>query len=156
MSTSAAVFRSVVACMCVFLFVYHDPTFYALYHKFHVSLNLSTSCDHLYSRAKWVEISGTLYKRKCILPIKADEDDFPVFGKVSGIYVTEGDVVFDVNIRRTCAYEPHYHAYTLKNTSNTVLVRYQDLLCFYPLYEKVVPERPDVAVVVLKHRLLIQ
>ncbi len=103
-----------------------------------------------------MEISGTLYKKNCILPIRVDEDDFPVFGKVSDIYVAEREVVFDVVIRRTCAYEPHYHAYTLKNTSDTRLVRYQVLLCFYPLHEKVIPEMCDVTVVVLKHRLLIQ
>ena len=49
---------------------------------------------------KWVEINGTIYKKSCVLVI-GSEDEFPVFARVTNIYVSQGKVVFFVLELRT-------------------------------------------------------
>lgn len=61
--------------------------------------------------------SRTLYKRKCPLPLHGDEGEFPVFGKVTGIYIVgSSDVVFDVAIHvlsMLCLYQCAFSAMTI-------------------------------------------
>ena len=107
--------------------------------------------DAIIYRAKWIEVCGTMYKSMCALVIGID-DEFPVFGKVSSVYVLDGEVIFAVHKLYTCSFNTHFHAFEVQNTTDKVFIRYEKLQSHVPLHLKFIPNQNNM-MVVLKHRL---
>lgn len=98
-------------------------------------------------------ICGTVYKKSAILIVRA-EDEYPVFGEVSNVYIYEEQVLFKVCIFHTASYDPHFHAYELSRTLEVCYVKYDDLLSYIPLHLKKSPNNTK-SLVILKHKLIL-
>ena len=66
------------------------------------------------------------------------EDEFPVFARVTNIYVSQGKVVFFVLVLYTNSYDSHFHSYELHNTVSTKYIDYNQLFSFEPLHERLI------------------
>lgn len=54
-----------------------------------------------------------MYKPSCVVVLRIEEE-YPVFGKVEDIYVSDSNVVyFHVQLLSTIQYSSHYHMRTL-------------------------------------------
>ena len=80
------------------------------------------------------------------------EDEFPVFARVTNIYVSQGKVVFFVLVLYTNSYDSHFHSYELHNTTSTKYIDYNQLFSFEPLHERLIKGQLYIS---LKHKLVI-
>ena len=85
-------------------------------------------------RAKWVKVSGVLYKEPCALLIGV-KDDYPQFGKLIGIFVLNCTrITFLVQIMETDTFASHYHAYVVSNTPVCHVILHSNLYSLLPMH----------------------
>ena len=97
---------------------------------------------------KWIEVCGTRYQKPCILAVTTDpEEELPIFGDLSTIYMANDKVFFHVKILDTLSYDHHHHAYLLKPSVTEKSVCYDSLLSFVPLHLRTLPHTNGVFVV---------
>ena len=101
------------------------------------------------SRSKWVKVCGTTYKKPCVVVVGIDEE-FPLFGKITSVYIIDEIIVFSVLLLYTCTYNPHYHAFEVKNSTEICFVQYENLVSHISLHLK---NNCDSLMVPIKHRL---
>lgn len=73
---------------------------------------------------KWVNVSGTNYKKNCTLNIEIPEDDLPVFGKITEIIIVDQNICFFFMTYATICFNEHLHAYELQINNECVLKSY--------------------------------
>lgn len=68
-----------------------------------------------------------MYNKSCVLVVGCEEE-YPVFGDVTAIYVANHHVLFRVCILHTAAHDPHYHGFIVKRTTDVRYIKYDDLI----------------------------
>lgn len=56
------------------------------------------------------KVSGTTYKKPCVVVVGID-DEFPIFTKITSVYIIDEVIVFSVLLLYTYLYNPHYYAF---------------------------------------------
>ena len=84
------------------------------------------------------------------------EDDEPVLGRVTDIFVTKDDQCVFVTQCLLLSFHPHYHAYEIVGTSDTVVTTPDRLLSYHPYNTHTCfsPLLASSEFVCLKHHLL--
>lgn len=93
---------------------------------------------------------GTTYKKPCVLVVGC-EDEFPVFGRLSSVYIVNRNITFGVQILHTHSFDPHFHSYRVTCTTNSKFVCYNELFSYNPLHERVICGQILIS---LKYKLL--
>ena len=100
-----------------------------------------------------MKVNGQVYKHPCTLIIALD-DDYPVFGELDSILVTNNFIIFQVTVNETVDYVHHFHAYCVSKTPEKRLVSPDHLIDHVPLH--IMPIKVDSCtrqVVVLKYHI---
>ena len=91
-----------------------------------------------------MKFNGTMYKAPCALVIGCG--DYPVFGKLLSVYVSNHKPLFYVQVLLSFV---HIFVVTL-----WFIVAAKDLVSYLPLHMYTFPGRCNVCAIVPKHRLL--
>ena len=94
---------------------------------------------------------GTLYTKPCVLVI-GSEDDFPVFGKLKNMF----SAMELLSLKPTQSFIPHYHAYSVVPTTDSIFITHSKLLTYLPHHVKRLSDTSRLSVIVLQHHLHIQ
>ena len=96
--------------------------------------------NFLLFRARWVSISGIKYKVGAVIHIGYNEDEFPLFWKISKIAIINKiarEVMFIVSEKETLRFNKHYQCYEVVTPAEPqIKVAYlKDFSCYLPLSE---------------------
>lgn len=95
------------------------------------------------------KVSGTTYKKPCVVVVGID-DEFPIFTKITSVYIIDEVIVFSVLLLYTYLYNPHYYAFEVKNKTEIRFVQYENLVSHILLHLK---NNCNSLMVPRKHRL---
>ena len=87
----------------------------------------------MHYRVKYVQVASMKYTKDDIVVLGKEEDDSePVLAKISKIFVTQDDQCVFVTQRLLLTFHPHYHAYQIVGTAETVVTSPNKLLTHHP------------------------
>ena len=84
------------------------------------------------SRAKWVKVFGTTYKKLCAVVI-GTSCIHPQFGSIEDVLVNK-DIMFTVKKYTTLYYSEHSNAFVIQKTSELCTVYHRELYHYIPLH----------------------
>lgn len=82
-------------------------------------------------RVKYVQVASTKYTKEDIVVLGKEEDE-PVLGKITKIFVTQDDQCVFATQRLLLTFHAHYHAYEIVGTAETVVITPDKLLSHHP------------------------
>ena len=86
------------------------------------------------SRAKWVKVFGTTYKKLCAVVIGTTSDIHPQFGSIEDVLVNDEEILFTVKKYTTLYYSEHFNAFVIQKTSELYTVYQRELYHYIPLH----------------------
>ena len=84
-------------------------------------------------RVNWMEIMGTTYKPTISVIIDYYQD-LPIFGEIQDVVSVDKKFYLATHLLKTTAYNPHFHAYEVKKTSNWFVCEISSLRDYHPLW----------------------
>ena len=88
-------------------------------------------------RPKWISVQGTTFKCGCVLWIKNDDEEMPVFSVLKDICMVQknvNDVWLVTEGLLTTIFNRHLNSYEVNETNSMMLVKQQHLLYSMPLH----------------------
>ena len=86
------------------------------------------------SRAKWVKVFGTTYKKLCAVVIGTTSGIHPQFGSIEDVLVNDEEVLFTVKMYTTLYYSEHFNLFVIQKTSELCTVYQRELYHYIPLH----------------------
>ena len=104
------------------------------------------------SRAKWVKVYGTLYKKDAGV-VYSISNDHPQVGQILNIYIVNGTQVVFKALKHTTTYVTHYHCYHLHPLPSELYIDHNFLVIHTPIHIRSPRALRGVKVVVMPHCL---
>ena len=82
------------------------------------------------------------------------KDEFPIFGKLTDIYMVNSSVSFYVQVLDTLQFNHHFHCYVIKPSSEMLIVKHSELHSFLPHHVRTIPGCTGLFCVVGHHHFL--
>ena len=106
-------------------------------------------------RVKWIELDGTMYKKPSTLVLRNNEsEDYPTFGKLLDIFLTDSKVYFEVQEYTTLEFNSHFHCFTVQLSSVKRIVSQNQLFSHYPHQIRPLPCNNGVLCIIPKHHFV--
>ena len=90
------------------------------------------------SRATWVKVFGTTYKKLCAVVIGTSSGIHPQFGSIEDIFVNDEEVLFSVKKYTTLYYSEHFNSFVVQKTSELCTVYQRELYHYIPLHVRTI------------------
>lgn len=90
------------------------------------------------SRAKWVKVYGTIYKKPCAIVIGVTDHIHPQFGSIEDVLVNQEEVLFVVKKYTTLYYSEHFSAFVIQKSSEFCTVYQQELYYYAPIHVRTI------------------
>ena len=90
------------------------------------------------SRAKWVKVFGTTYKKPCAVVIGTTSGIHPLFGSIEDVLVNDEEVLFTVKKYTTLYYSEHFNSFVIQKTSELCTIYQRELYHYIPLHVRTI------------------
>lgn len=109
----------------------------------------------MHFRVKYIQVASTKYSREDVVVLGVHISE-PVLGRIKEIYVLDDDqCVFIIRHLIVC-FHPHYHAFEVVGTGDTIVTTPDKLLSYHPYntYTCFSPSLSTTQFVCLKHHFM--